>query len=111
MNADMAAFGEGKSITELKVDGGASANDLLMQMQSDISGIEVIRASNAEATAAGAAYLAGLAVGFFESRDEPKRLVGESKRFNPEMSAEDRSKALGGWKRAVKACRIFTENE
>ncbi|MBR4031475.1 MAG: glycerol kinase GlpK [Clostridia bacterium] len=110
MNADMTAIG-GEGVRSLKVDGGASANDLLMQIQSDISGIEVIRASNAEATAAGAAYLAGLAVGFFESRDELKRLVGESKRFNPEMSAEDRSKALGGWKRAVKACRIFNENE
>jgi glycerol kinase len=108
MNADMTAIG-GEGVKSLKVDGGASANDLLMQMQSDISGIEVIRASNAEATAAGAAYLAGLAVGFYESRDELKRLAGVSKRFKPEMSADDRSKALKGWKKAVKACRVFTE--
>lgn len=110
MNADMTAIG-GEGVKSLKVDGGASANDLLMQMQSDISSIEVIRASNAEATAAGAAYLAGLAVGFFESRDELKRLVGESKRFKPEMSADDRNKALVGWRKAVRACRIFTEEE
>ena len=110
MNADMTAIG-GEGVKSLKVDGGASANDLLMQMQSDISSIEVIRASNAEATAAGAAYLAGLAVGFFESRDELKRLVGESKRFKPEMSADDRNKALVGWRKAVRACRMFTEEE
>ena len=110
MNADMATIG-GKGVRSLKVDGGASANDLLMQMQSDISGIDVIRASNAEATAAGAAYLAGLAVGFFESRDTLKRLSGEGKRFAPKTSADERAKALGGWRRAVKACRAFTEED
>lgn len=110
MNADMSEIG-GEGVKELKVDGGASANDLLMQMQSDYSGIEVVRSSNPEATAAGAAYLAGLAVGFFESRDELKRLSSENRRFTPKIDAKTRQKALGGWKRAVKACRVFTEME
>ncbi len=110
MNADMAEIG-GEGVKELKVDGGASANDLLMQMQSNYSGIEVIRSSNPEATAAGAAYLAGLAVGFFESREELKRLSGEGRKFAPDIDAEVRQKALDGWRRAVKACRVFTETE
>ena len=110
MNSDMTANG-GEGITSLRVDGGASANDLLMQMQSNISNIDVIRASNPEATAAGAAYLAGLAVGFFESRDEIYALASTGRMFMPEIDAEERKKALGGWKRAVKACRVFTEEE
>ncbi len=110
MNADMAEIG-GEGVKELKVDGGASANELLMQMQSDYSRIEVIRSSNPEATAAGAAYLAGLAVGFFGSRDELKRLSCENRRFTPKINAEARQNALDGWRRAVKACRVFTETE
>ena len=110
MNADMVAIGcEG--IESLRVDGGASANDLLMQMQSDISGIDVIRASNPEATAAGAAYLAGLAVGFFENREEIYALASTGKIFITQIGESDRKKALSGWRRAVKACRAFTESE
>ena len=110
MNADMTAI-DSSGVSRLKVDGGASANDLLMQMQSDFSGIDVVRASNPEATAAGAAYLAGLAIGFFESREELKRLCGDGRKFTPEIDAEERKKALDGWRRAVKACRAFTETE
>ena len=110
MNSDMVAIGE-EGITSLRVDGGASANDLLMQMQSDISGISVSRASNPEATAAGAAYLAGLAVGFFENRKELSRLSGTDKIFTPKIGEEERQRALGGWQRAVRACKIFTEEE
>lgn len=110
MNYDMTAMAE-KRISSLRVDGGASANDLLMQMQSDISGIKVSRASNPEATAAGAAYLAGLAVGFFESREELSRLSGTGRIFIPEICEEDRKKAQNGWKRAVKACKAFTSEE
>ena len=110
MNSDMAHIG-GESITSLRVDGGASANDLLMQMQSDISGISVSRASNPEATAAGAAYLAGLAVGFFKDREELARLSGTGKIFTPEIDGDERQRALVGWRRAVRACRIFTETE
>ena len=82
-----------------------------MQMQSDFSDIEVKRSSNAEATALGAAYLAGLAVGFFESRRAIKTQMGEGKSFSPKMDAEARSAAIKGWHRAVKACRVFGESE
>jgi glycerol kinase len=107
MQADMGT----RAIIKLKVDGGASANDLLMQIQSDISNIDVIRASNPEATAAGAAYLAGLAVGYFASREEIYSLASTGKLFMPKIDAEERKKALDGWRRAVKACRVFTEEE
>lgn len=110
MNADMSQIG-GEGITSLRVDGGASANDLLMQMQSDISNIDVIRASNPEATAAGAAYLAGLAVGFFESREDIYSLASTGKLFMPKIDVEERKKTLGGWRRAVRACKVFTEDE
>jgi len=111
MDNDMRAVGRGEGIECLKVDGGASANDLLMQMQSDISGIEVIRAANAEATAAGAAFLAGLAVGFFADREELCSLMSTGRIFMPEISSVEREKALDGWRRAVRACRVFTESE
>ena len=110
MNSDMAEIGE-EGISCLRVDGGASANDLLMQIQSDISGISVSRASNPEATALGTAYLAGLAVGFFKDREELCRLSGTGKIFDPQISEEERANAQRGWQRAVKACRIFTEEE
>jgi len=114
MKADMnAIYGSenGNAISCLKVDGGASANNLLMQMQSDFSNIEVLRSANAEATAAGAAYLAGLAVGFFADRAELRSKVGVGRIFKPEMSEEKRKTALGGWHRAIKACKVFTESE
>ncbi len=110
MNADMSAFGQ-KSISVLRVDGGASANNLLMQMQSDISGMCVMRGSCAEATAMGAAFLAGLAVGFFESREQLKALVSEGQTFECGISESERLVLLDGWHRAVKACRAFTEGE
>ena len=110
MNEDMKSIGE-DGIKCLKVDGGASANELLMQMQSDLSAIEVSRSANPEATAAGAAYLAGLAVGFFESREALKSLAGAAKIFSPEIGEDQRQSALSGWRRAVKACRVFSEEE
>ncbi len=105
MRADM-----GADISSLKVDGGASANGLLMQLQSDISGIEVVRAANAEATALGAAYLAGLAVGFFESR-EAIGDSGDRGAFVPSIGEDERRRRIGEWHRAVRACRSFTESE
>ena len=101
----------GKPIKSLRVDGGASANNLLMQMQSDVSGIEVARSKNPEATAAGAAYLAGLAVGFFRDREEICSLISGGASFTPEIDEQAREKQLGGWRRAVKACRAFTEED
>ena len=111
MKNDMALIDRGKTVLCLKVDGGASANDLLMQMQSDISNIEVKRSANAEATALGAAYLAGLAVGFFENREEIKLMLAEGKTFTPQIGEDARKKAIGGWCRAVRACRAFNESE
>ena len=110
MNADMKSIGS-NGINSLRVDGGASANDLLMQMQSDISGIEVSRASNPEATAAGAAYLAGLAVGFFKNREELSSLSGMGRIFTPQICEADRRLGCNSWHRAVKACKVFTEGE
>lgn len=98
-------------ITRLNVDGGASANDLLLQLQSDFSGVEVARCATAEATAAGAAYLAGLAVGCYSSREDIRKLTGEGKVFAPQMSEEDRRAHMRGWHRAVKACRAFSRED
>ncbi|MBQ4113243.1 MAG: glycerol kinase GlpK [Clostridia bacterium] len=106
MQGDMAAFGTGR-ITSLKADGGASNNRLLMQFQSDISGIPVHRPATAEATAWGAAALAGLAVGFFKS---PAEIIVASEggtTYIPIMAEEDRARLLEGWHRAVSACRAF----
>ncbi len=110
MNEDMKAFGEA-GVETLRVDGGASANDLLMQMQSDISGIDVMRSANPEATATGAAFLAGLAVGFYESREELKQKVSVGRVFEPQIDEAEKNKKLDGWHRAVRACRAFDESE
>lgn len=110
MNADIALM-SGENISLLKVDGGASANDLLMQMQSDFSSITVRSSANPEATAAGAAFLAGLAVGFFADREEIKSLSAANKCFEPKMPEEERKVRLDGWHRALAACRKFSGNE
>ena len=114
MNADIEhLYGKNSSnaISILKVDGGASANNLLMQIQSDISAITVQSSSNPEATAQGAAFLAGLAVGFFADRNELKGLVSAKDRFEPSMQEDERMACLNGWHRAVAACRRFSEAE
>ena len=111
MNEDMRSVGNGEGIKALRVDGGASANDLLMQMQSDYSATEVVRPENAEATAFGAACLAGLAVGFFQDRAEIAGKIGVGQRFLPRMKEEERAQILDGWHRAVKSCRVFAEGE
>ncbi len=107
MNEDMRCAQMGE-IRSLRVDGGASRNDLLMQMQSDFSALPVVRFENPEATALGAAFLAGLAVGFFESRDALPTKATTAKEFSPQMSNEDRKEKLYGWRRAVRACRAFS---
>lgn len=96
----------GGEIKDLKVDGGASANDLLMQFQADISGVRVFRPDTMEATAAGAAFLAGLAVGFFRDRAEIKEKLCAGRSFAPTMTEEERSRLLCGWHKAVRACRV-----
>ncbi|MBQ9785755.1 MAG: glycerol kinase GlpK [Clostridia bacterium] len=111
MKADMKKDGTLGEITVLRVDGGASANDLLMQMQSDFSGIEVERSACPEATAAGAAFLAGLAVGFYRDRKEICGLLGAGARFSPAIDATARKAAMKGWRRAVRACRAFAQED
>lgn len=95
----------GRDIASLKVDGGASANNFLMQFQSDISNVEVIRPELTEATAQGAAFLAGLAVGFYKDRDELKSIVSGKDSFSPTIDKEKRAELLMGWQNAVGACK------
>ncbi len=111
MDQDMARISHQGRINQLKVDGGASANSLLMQIQADISDIDVCTSKSAEATALGAAYLAGLAVGFFKDRDELKSKTGTSRVYNPSIGTQKRRALLDGWSRAVRACRAFTGEE
>jgi len=96
MNAD-----SGVPLTTLKVDGGMVVNETLMQFQADILGVPVIRPVVAETTALGAAYAAGLAVGFWATEDDIRTNWAEDKRWEPKMSTEDREKAYKQWKKAV----------
>lgn len=91
------------SIRELRVDGGATANDLLMQFQSDMLNTKVVRPSITETTALGAAYLAGLAVGYWKDTDEITELWQVDKEFQPLMSEAQRNHLTRGWNRAVSA--------
>ena len=98
----------GKKIPSLRVDGGASANNFLMQFQADISGVPVFRPLTQEATAAGAAFLAGLAVGFFSSRDSILSLNRDGTVFKPQMSDSERRSLLDGWHAAVGAATVHS---
>lgn len=89
-------------IKGLKVDGGASSNNFLMQFQADILDIEVSRPSCVETTALGAAYLAGLAMGYWNNKEEIKQHGDGSRVFSPDMEEELRKKKLHGWNRAVR---------
>jgi glycerol kinase len=93
----------GKPIPVFKVDGGASQNDLLMQFQADLLDVPVERPKMIETTALGAAFLAGLAVGFWKSRDEIRSAWKVGKRFTPRMKATEREAFLAKWRRAVQA--------
>ena len=100
----------GVSIEKLRVDGGASANDFLMQFQADILKGEVLRPSCIETTALGAAYLAGLAVGYWKDKDEIRENWQLSKNFSPSMEEEHRLKCLKGWEKAVKCALMWQED-
>ncbi len=91
----------------IKVDGGASANSLLMQFQSDISNTTLIRPICKEATALGAALLCGLSVGFYSSREEISGYIKDECIFTPSMSEQEREEKQSGWKRAINACKAF----
>ncbi len=91
----------GVPMAEMRVDGGITANALCMQMQADIMGIDITRPLITETTALGAAYAAGLAVGFWKDTDELKKQWKQSRRWNPTSSSEDRAIGYAGWKKAI----------
>lgn len=101
----------GITIRSLRVDGGASANNFLMQFQSDILGKEVLRPECIETTALGAAYLAGLSVGYYSDLQEIRENWALSNTFNPKITEEERAKKVKGWQRAVKCALCYSEEE
>ncbi|PHV70832.1 glycerol kinase [Sporanaerobium hydrogeniformans] len=94
----------GHSLSSIKVDGGASKNDFLMQFQADITGANVVRPIVTETTALGAAYLAGLAIGYWKDKKELLEAWRVDKTFVPVMEKEIRAKKYRGWKKAIKRC-------
>ena len=99
----------GHIVKELKVDGGASANDFLMEFQADILGAKIRRPKCIETTALGAAYLAGLAVGFFNDLNEIRDNWQLASTFESSMAPSDRDNLLAGWRRAVKCAISYTD--
>jgi glycerol kinase len=95
----------GVALRELRVDGGAAVNDLLMQFQADVLGVDVVRPRVTETTALGAAYCAGLQVGYWNDMDELATQWQEERRFVPTMDAGDREKLLAGWANAIRKTR------
>ena len=113
-SADLVKAMESDSATpleELRVDGGACVNDLLMQFQSDVLGVPVVRPKVSETTALGAAYLAGLAVGYWKNLDEIAAQWAVDKRFEPKMSAGERMKLRTTWAKAVERAKAWAEKE
>ncbi|HFE9556200.1 TPA: glycerol kinase GlpK [Streptococcus agalactiae] len=101
----------GIDIQHLRVDGGAAMNNLLMQFQADILGIDIARAKNLETTALGAAFLAGLSVGYWESMDELKELNATGQLFQATMNESRKEKLYKGWRKAVKATQVFAQED
>lgn len=101
----------GMKLSSLNVDGGACANNLLMQMQADIIQTEVNRPTCVETTAAGAAYLAGLAVGYWKSQEDLIQNISIDKRFVPQISFEEQQKKLKRWHKAVAYTRAWEKDE
>ena len=91
-----------KKIEELRVDGGASANRFLLEFQSDLLGIPVVRPSCIESTAFGAAALAGIGVGYYSSQEEVESLISEAARFEPKQNEDWRNAHMNEWEKAVK---------
>ena len=106
MNAD-----SGIRLSALNVDGGASANDLLMQMQADLIGTPVQRPKSVESTARGAAYLAGLAVGYWKDKQDILQNRTIDRTFYPSICPEDRVKRLQDWSKAVAYSRDWANNK
>jgi glycerol kinase len=104
---DAMATDSGVSLSELRVDGGAVQNDLLMQIQADVLGVPVVRPVVTETTAFGAAYLAGLATGVWSTTEEIRERWQEDRRFEPRMSASERDRLYGRWRDAVERSRSW----
>ena len=100
----------GIPITSLKVDGGACANNFLMQFQSDIIGAQVCRPRCIETTALGAAYLAGLAVGYWDSLEDVRNNWAVDRVFDAKMDGDSREKLIHGWHKAVKCAMLWAED-
>ncbi|MDK2965186.1 glycerol kinase GlpK [Lacrimispora sp.] len=98
-------------LKELRVDGGACANNFLMQFQADVLDTRIVRPKCIETTALGAAYLAGLAVGYWKDREEIKKNWESSKTFDRQMEEECRKKRIKGWKRAVRCALYWSQDE
>jgi len=98
------------ALGEIRVDGGAVANNFLMQFQADILGVDVVRPSVAESTALGAIYLAGLAVGFYADKEDIKKNVSVDRTFSPDMDGAVRDELVAGWKEAVKRSFGWAKN-
>ncbi|MBV5241931.1 MULTISPECIES: glycerol kinase GlpK [Mycolicibacterium] len=98
---DAMAADSGVPLEVLKVDGGITANDLCMQIQADVLGVDVVKPVVAETTALGAAYAAGLAVGFWEGADDLRANWQEGRRWSPQWSDEQRAEGYAGWQKAV----------
>ncbi|WP_013122316.1 glycerol kinase GlpK [Thiomonas sp.] len=109
MQADVAAQG-GPPLTELRVDGGAAVNDTLMQFQADLLGVPVVRPMQAESTALGAAYLAGLGAGLWPNAAALHALWQEQRRFTPQMSTDERKARMARWRRAVERARDWADD-
>jgi len=99
----------GIEISELKVDGGAAVNDLLMQFQADLLDIPVIRPKSIETTALGAAYLAGLAVSFWESIDEIRGQWAIDRKFEKKIDDREKAKLISGWEKAVLRAKAWED--
>jgi glycerol kinase len=113
MRADVGASAEapgGVALASLKVDGGATANDFLMQLQADILGVPVVRPTVRETTALGAVYAAGLAAGVWADLDELRRHWAEDAVFEPTWDEDRRETAYAGWRRAVERSRAWAES-
>ena len=101
----------GVDIVSLKVDGGASNNNFLMQFQSDVLGVDVLRPECVETTALGAAYLAGLAVGYWKSTEDITCNWSVDRVFQPAISEEERAKRIKGWNKAVRCAYHWAKDE
>jgi glycerol kinase len=99
----------GIDLTALKVDGGATVNNFLMELQADILGVPVVRPTVNETTALGAAYAAGLAVGFWSGLDDLKANWGIDRTFEPAWDEERRAEGYAGWQKAIARTRDWVE--